>query len=169
MSRVEVFFDYTCPFSHRGIGYLEQLLPHYPNVELIWHPIEAHPKNEEPEKRPWVNLAVQTALCVRDLDVPQLLFHNRMYEAYFDENLDIEDIEVLATIAHEVGADKTVVLEALQSGKYEQAGLEANDYAYEQKEVWALPTFVAQTVRLDSKPGVGVTKEQVRELLEKSK
>jgi hypothetical protein len=45
--------------------------------------------------------------------------------------------------------------------------LDANDYAYEQKGVWAVPTFVCGDIRLDAVGGVGITKQQLDDFLKK--
>jgi len=165
MSKIEVFFDHTCPYCHRGLDYLWELLPKYPNANIVWCPVEAHPKDEEPEHRPWQNLAVQASLCVRDLGANEVAFHKRLYKAHFEDNLSVEDVAVLAKCAEEIGADRGKVEAALKEGKYEKQQLAANDYAYEQKDVWAVPTFVGEDTRLDSVAGVGVTRAQVEKLL----
>jgi len=165
MPKIEVFFDHTCPYCNRGLGYLWELLPKYPEVNIAWCPVEAHPKNEEPEHRPWQNLAVQASLCVRDLGVDEEEFHKRLYRAYCEEKLSVEDIAVLAKCAEEIGADRSKVETALKEAKYEKQQLAANDYAYEQKNVWAVPTFVGESSRLDAMAGIGVTKAQVEKLL----
>ncbi|MCL2280065.1 MAG: DsbA family protein [Oscillospiraceae bacterium] len=165
MPKIEVFFDHTCPYCDRGLSYLWELLPKYQGVDIVWCPVEAHPKNEEPEHRPWQNLAVQASLCVRDLGADEVAYHKRLFKAYFEEKLSVEDTAVLAKCAEEIGADRSKVEAALKDAKYEKQQLAANDYAYEQKDVWAVPTFVGETTRLDSVAGIGVTKAQVEKLL----
>lgn len=165
MQKIEVFFDHTCPYCYRGHDYLLELLPSYPTANIVWCPVEAHPKNEEPEHRPWQNLAVQASLCVRDLGVDEVAYHERLYKAHFEDNLSVEDIAVLADCAEEIGADRSKVEAALKEAKYEKQQLAANDYAYEEKGVWAVPTFVGETARLDAVGGIGVTKDQVEKLL----
>jgi len=166
MQKIEVFFDHTCPYCHRGLGYLWEFLPSFKDIDIVWCPVEAHPKNEEPAHRPWQNLAVQASLCVRDLGADEETFHKRLFKAYFEEKQSVEDIAVLAKCAEEIGADRAKVESALKEAKFENEQLKANDYAYEEKEVWAVPTYVGETERLAAIGGIGVTKAQVKKLLE---
>jgi len=40
--KLEVFFDYACPYCQQGHESLLELLPQYPQVEIVWYPCEAH-------------------------------------------------------------------------------------------------------------------------------
>ena len=150
------------------MDYLSELLPKYPNAEILWKPVEAHPRNEEPDRRPYVDLLVQGCLYIQETGGDVLLFTQRIFKAHFEENSNVEDVSVLVKCAAESGvADVTAFETALKNGKYEKAMLAANDYAYEQKGVWAVPTFVCGDIRLDSVCGVGITKQQLDEFFEK--
>jgi len=148
------------------LEYLSELLPKYPEVEIIWKPVEAHPRNEEPDHRPYVDLIVQGCLYIQETGGDEYTFTQRVFSAHFEEDLDVEDISVLVKCAidSEV-ADITAFEAALTDAKYEKAMLDANDYAYEQKGVWAVPTFVCGDIRLDSVGGVGITKRQLDKFL----
>ena len=56
-------------------------------------------------------------------------------------------------------------LVALHSGKYEKAVVDANDYAYEQSGVWIVPAYRIGGKKLDSIEDIGVTKNQLAELM----
>jgi predicted DsbA family dithiol-disulfide isomerase len=159
--KIEMFFDHTCPFCYRGHNYLMGLLPKYPDVQILWRPIEAHPKIEEPEHKPYEDLAVQGALFVRDMGGDELAYHERVYRAIFEEHLKADDISVLTRCAGEIGAETAAFEAALRSAKYEKVQREANDYAYEINKVWCVPSFVCGDKRLDAIGGVGVTPEQL--------
>ena len=161
MPKIEMFFDHTCPYCHRGHKILMELLPKYPAAAIEWRPVEAHPKTEEPDHKPYADLAVQGSLFVRGAGLDELAYHERVYRAYFDERRAPDDIAVLAQCAGEIGADPAAFADALRSGQYQKAQREANDYAYGQNSVWAVPTFVCGEKRLDAKEGVGVTREQL--------
>ena len=165
MAQVEMFFDHTCPYCLRGFKYLLELLPKYPNVEILWRPVEAHPKIEEPEHLPYQDLAVQGALFIREAGGDERAYNERIFKAYFEEKLAPDDIAVLTKCAVEIGTDGAAFEAALRSGSFEKAGHAANDYAYEEKNVWAVPTFVCGEKRLDAVPGVGVTSDQLEALL----
>ena len=141
-------------------------MPKYPDVEIVWKPVEAHPRNEEPDHRPYVDLIVQGCLYIQDTGGDEYVFTQRVYKAHFEENLNVEDVSVLVKCAIESGVtDITVFEKALTDAKYEKAMLDANDYAYEQKGVWAVPTFVCGDIRLDAVGGVGITKQQLNKFL----
>ena len=148
--------------------YLSELLPKYPSIEILWKPIEAHPRHEEPDHRPYVDLIVQGCLYIQETGGDELAFTNRVYKAHFDEGLNVEDISVLEKCAAESGvADVDAFKTALSNAKYEKAMLDANDYAYERKGVWAVPTFVCGDIRLDAVGGIGITKRQLEKFFKK--
>ena len=165
MGKMDVFVDVSCPYCLHGYNYLMKLLPKYPGATLEWRVVEAHPRNEEPEHRPYVDLAVQSALIVKELGLDECKYVGYLLDAIFSEKADIEDIGVLAAKAEKAGADPAAVREALASGRYAKAGLEANDYAFEQNGVWAVPTFVCGSKRLDAAEGIGITEDQLDKLL----
>ena len=133
-------------------------------MEILWKPVEAHPRHEEPDHRPYVDLIVQGCLYIQETGGDELAFTNRVYKAHFEEKLNVEDISILVKCAEESGvADISAFKTALENATYEKAMLDANDYAYEQKGVWAVPTFVCGDVRLDAVGGVGITKQQLDE------
>jgi predicted DsbA family dithiol-disulfide isomerase len=165
MAKVELFFDNTCPYCYRGHSYLKELLPSYPKAEVVFCPVEAHPRVEEPEHRPYVDKAVQGAFYVREHGGDEVAFYDAVFDANFEQHRDVEDPAVLADCAAAAGVGKEGFLAALESGAYAKAQAAANDHAYEDCKVWAVPTYVSAAGRLDAVGGVGVTKEQVRDIL----
>jgi len=150
------------------LEYLSELLPKYPNVEILWKPVEAHPRNEEPDHRPYVDLIVQACLYIQETGGDEYAFTQRIFKAHFEEDLNVEDVSVLVKCAAESGVEDITAFEtALISAKYKKAMLDANDYAYEQKGVWAVPTFVCGDIRLDAIGGIGITKHQLNRFLKK--
>jgi len=150
------------------LDYLAEILPKYPNAEILWRPIEAHPRHEEPDHRPYVDLIVQGCLYIQETGGDVLAFTLRVYKAHFEEDLNVEDTSVLVKCAAESGvADVAAFKDALANATFEKAMLDANDYAYEQKGVWAVPTFVCGDIRLDAVGGVGITKQQLDEFFKK--
>ena len=166
MADFEMFFDHTCPYCYRGHAYLKELLPKYPKAKIVWRPVEAHPKVEEPEHKPYEDLAVMGAFFVREQNADlELAYHERVYKAKFVEGRAVDNISVLAQCAEEIGVDASDFEAALRGGKYADMLREANDHAYEEQRIWAVPSFVCGEKRLDAVPGVGVTKEQIDRLL----
>ena len=166
MADFELFFDHTCPYCYRGHGYLKELLVKYPGVKVAWRPVEAHPKIEEPDHKPYEDLAVQGAFFIREHNPElELAYHERIYKANFEEHKKVDDVKILAQCAAELGADAAAFETALTNGTYEKALRAANDHAYEEQKVWAVPSYVCGDKRLDAVPGVGVTKEQIEALI----
>ena len=166
MADFELFFDHTCPYCYRGHGYLKELLARYPGVKVAWRPVEAHPKVEEPEHKPYEDLAVQGAFFVRAHNPElELAYHERIYKANFEEHKAVDDVAVLAKCAAELGVDAAAFEAALRNGTYAKALAEANDHAYEEQKIWAVPSYVCGEKRLDAVPGVGVTKDQIEALI----
>jgi len=166
MADFELFFDHTCPYCLRAHKYLKDLLPNFPNAVIAWRPVEAHPKVEEPEHKPYEDLAVQGAFFVREHNPDlELAYHERVYKAHFDDRKAVDNVAVLKQCAADIGADADAFEAALTGGVYVKALQEANDHAYETQKVWAVPSYVCGDKRLDSKPGVGVTFDQLQSLL----
>ena len=163
MRKLEVFFDYSCPFCLKGHEYLKELLPRYTDIEIVWRPCEAHPRPE--------NYGLHSDLCIQGMfyaleqDADIWDYHKRMYDAALIEHLNIEDPEAVAAAVLGM-LDTDAFLKVLQSDKYEKAVTDSNDYAYEQSSVWAIPSYRMEGRKLDSELGVGITKEQLAAFLE---
>ena len=155
---LEVFFDYACPYCLIGHNYLKELLPEYPDVDVIWKPCEAHPRPER--------YGLHSDLCIQGMyyaieqGVDVWEYHERMYKAAIQDRVNIENPEVVAGRVQGL-LDPDAFLKALNSGRYEKAVTEGNDYAYERSGVWAVPAYRMNSRKLDSVEDVGVTKEQL--------
>jgi len=162
MRKMEVFFDYSCPYCLTGHEYLVDLLPKYPDVEIIWKPCEAHPRPEEHGLHS--DVCIQALFYALDNDVDVWEFHDRMYKAAVKDHVNIEDPGVIANLFTGL-PDTADLLETLKSNKYEQSVLDYNDYAYEESDVWVVPAFRMDGKKLDSIGGVGITKAQLDKFL----
>ena len=162
MRKLEVFFDYACPYCLKGHEYLMELLPKHTDIEVIWRACEAHPRPEVYGK--YSDLCVQGLLYALDQGVELLEFHERMYRAALKDKVDIENPTALADCFKGL-LDPAAFRNALMSGKYKQAVLDANDYAYEKSGVWYVPSYRMDTRKLDAAGGVGVTKAQLADFL----
>ncbi|GAB3540284.1 DsbA family protein [Pontibacter brevis] len=69
-------------------------------------------------------------------------YTHRMFTAFFQEEQDLGDIEILTRLAKEVGLDEEEFRAAVESGKYKKAHLKALRHAYEEVGVTAVPTFI---------------------------
>ncbi|MFD0589458.1 DsbA family protein [Paenibacillus sp. GCM10027627] len=69
-------------------------------------------------------------------------YNKRMYEAFFLESKNIGDIDVLTTLAGEVGLDEAAYREALVNRTYRDKHREALNYAYHVANINSAPTFI---------------------------
>ena len=166
MSKLEVFFDYACPFCLRGHRYLAELHPLYPNIEIVWRPCEAHPRPER--YGPHSDLCIQGMFFALDYGADLWAYHDRMFKAALTDRADIEDIQVLTDSVQGV-LDADAFREALESGRYAPVQRESNGYAYDQSGVWAVPSYRMDGKKLDSVENVGVTKEQFARFMDAAK
>ena len=162
MRKMEMFFDYACPYCLTGHEYLLEVLPNHPDVEVIWCPCEAHPRPEEYDR--YSDLCVEGLLYALDKNVDIMEFHMRMYLAACKDGVNIEDPDALSKVFEGL-LDPIDMAEALKSRKYEKAVLAANDYAYEENDVWVVPAFRMDGKKLDAEGGVGITKKQLEDYL----
>lgn len=92
-------------------------------------------------------------------------YNNRMYEAYFMDELNIEDMDVLCHIAREVGLDGDEFRKALENGSYAQKQAQCNAYARNVLQVKAVPTIFIEGTKVE---GGIYTKEGFEEIIEKA-
>ena len=162
MSKLEVFFDYACPYCLKGHEYLEEVIKLYPSVEIVWCPCEAHPRPET--YGPHSDLCIQGMFYAKEKGVDLWDYHILMYKAALEDKIDIESVDALAEAVRGL-LDPDEFRTVIQSGRFAQDVLNANDYAYEQSGVWAVPAYRMNGKKLDSAEGIGVTKEQLKGFL----
>jgi predicted DsbA family dithiol-disulfide isomerase len=169
MTKVQVFYDYECPYCKRGYEDLLEALPFFPEIEIEWRPIEAHPRPES--SRPHTDLCIQAFYAAQDLEAAMDAFHRALFQAAAVEGQNVENSGVLAKALKGI-VDETKLLEILRSGKYASKVKDNNDLAYEKNEVWYVPAFRVPegkaALRLDAKGGVGVSLGEIKRFLEKA-
>ncbi|GGE55033.1 DsbA family oxidoreductase [Priestia taiwanensis] len=69
-------------------------------------------------------------------------FYERVFTAFFQEEQNIEEIDVLTKLAEEVGLQAEAFKEALVTRKYKDVQAAALKHAYEEARITAVPTFV---------------------------
>jgi predicted DsbA family dithiol-disulfide isomerase len=162
MAVMQVFFDYECPFCKIGYEYLLKQIDDYPDIEIEWCPIEAHPLPED--HPPHTYLACQTFYIAKELGADMPAFHAAMYQAIAIERQNVEDPEVLCRLLKDI-VDTDKLRTILDSGKYAKQIDENNDLAYEKSGVWFIPAFRMDGRKLDAKGGVGITLDELHNFL----
>jgi predicted DsbA family dithiol-disulfide isomerase len=69
-------------------------------------------------------------------------YTHRIFTAFFRESQDIGDVDVLTTIAEEIGLDTVGFRTALQEGKYAEMHQVLLKQAYEEVQITAVPSFL---------------------------
>lgn len=69
-------------------------------------------------------------------------YNHRMFTAFFQEERDIGQIEVLTGLAEEIGLNASEFRHVLEKRKYREVHQEALRHAYEEINIQAVPTFV---------------------------
>jgi predicted DsbA family dithiol-disulfide isomerase len=164
MSKLEVFFDYGCPHCLRGHEYLTELLPRFPDLEIEWRPCEAHPRPEQHGRHS--DLCARGMYIARELGSDLMEYHQRMYHAALTNQADIEDIRVIAEVTDGL-LDGDKLRAALSGGKYERELLENNRLVWDEYECPAVPSYRMEGNLLKSQLGVGVSKGQLEDFIER--
>jgi predicted DsbA family dithiol-disulfide isomerase len=162
MAVMQVFFDYECPYCKTGYEYLLEQIGDYPDIEIEWRPIEAHPLPED--HPPHTDLACESFYIAQELGADMGAFHAVMYQAISIERQNVEDPEVLCEILKDI-VDTDKFRDILASKKYTAQIQENNDLAYEKSEVWYVPAFRMNGKKLDAKGGIGIRPEELRSFL----
>jgi len=167
--RVEVFFDYYCPYCYKGHGYLKDLIQYYSKVEIAWKPCESHPR---PERRtPHSDLAIQGMYFMMENGGDLWEYHDCIYAAMFEQHLDIGSVEVLVACIEKMNCIKEKHIEvaafkaALNNKTYELVQHQGNRYAWEDQALDAVPSYIAGGRRLLSRDGVMVSKKELERFL----
>lgn len=92
-------------------------------------------------------------------------YNDRMYEAYFMEEQDIGDLDVLCSIAGELGLDRAAFREALENGTYAEKQARCADYARDELKIKAVPTIFIGDTRVE---GGVYTKEGFEKLIDEA-
>jgi predicted DsbA family dithiol-disulfide isomerase len=69
--------------------------------------------------------------------------HQRLFQAYFTDNLDLADHGVLARLAADAGLDPDLAAEALATGAYGDE-VRADEHRAGEMDIHAVPTFVIE-------------------------
>lgn len=158
MDQLKVFFDYACPYCFKAHGYLAELHLKYPQIEILWHPCEAHPRPDR--YGPHSDLCIQGLFFARDHGADLWAYHDRMYQAVWKARANIENVRSLSEVVQGL-LDPEAFRKSLERGTYANALREANRYAYDLSGVWAVPAYRMNGQKLNAVEDVGVTKEQL--------
>ena len=163
MKQLEVYFDYHCPHCYKGHQNLKQLLPHHPDVQILWQPCEAHPR---PEVRDlYTDVATMGMYCVRDCGGDVDRYNDLVYEAHVQKKQRSDDPDVLTAIALTCGADEKTFRAALTDKGYADEVYQANIRAWMTHGWEAVPSYICEGKKIGSRGGVAVPLEDLDQFL----
>lgn len=161
--KLELFFDYACPYCYRGHKNLLELIEKYPELEIIWRPCEAHPRPEPASVHS--DLAIQGMYFIRDNQGDLWNYHRLAYEAVFEKRADISDPEFLASLAGQCGVDSAAFLKALKDSRYAAEVKDGNRYAWGENGLHAVPSYLSGSRFIGSRDGILVSKQELDRFL----
>lgn len=135
MKKLEVYFDYACPYCYKGLQELSSLLKKYPDTKVEYIPCEAHPRPEPAAIHSDLAAQVGCYLQERGLDIAK--YNDLVYHAHFVEKRRIDDPALLCEFASLCGADASDVSSSLKENVY------ANQVIANNKRVWETLAFDA--------------------------
>ena len=125
--KLEIFFDYACPYCYSGHHSLVQLFQLYPDISLEWIPCEAHPRPESYSVHS--DIAIQGMYVAKQEGGDLWKYHLAVYQALFDRHQDISNPDVLAHCAQICGLDRDRFFNQLELRPFTQTVLDNNIYA----------------------------------------
>ncbi|MEC0232174.1 DsbA family oxidoreductase [Paenibacillus alba] len=128
---IKVYSDYVCPFCLLAEAQLEQAAAER-DVIIDYMPFSP---------QPYTHLAFEGFQFAKEQGKGKA-YNSRMYTAFFQDNLDIGDIDVLTQLAEELGLDGAGFRSALEQRTYQEHHRQALQHAYQEANITAAPTFV---------------------------
>ncbi|MFL0361642.1 DsbA family protein [Pseudobacillus sp. 179-B 2D1 NHS] len=96
-------------------------------------------------------------------------YNDRMLRAFFQEEQDIGDIDVLTKVAGEIGLNESEYRTALERRTYKEAHQKALTHAYEEVNITAVPTFVIGNTTIGGIRSKETLEQVINEEIQKKK
>ena len=114
--------------------------------------------------RPYTRLAFEGSYYAREHGLYDA-YNDRMYTAYFSDEMDIGNLDVLCELAGEIGLDAADFRAALETGTYTERQKAAVAYAKNELDVHSVPTIFIGDTRVE---GGIYTKDGFEKLIQDS-
>lgn len=135
--RLEIFFDYTCPYCCKGLKELKELQKKYQDIIFDFYPCEAHPKPEI--VKVYSDLAAAVAYLLKDRGIDLNNYNDLIYSAYFDKHEDIGDINIISEYAKQFNLNDNDI--KLIYDKYLDIVKETNNLVWNELKFDAVPSY----------------------------
>jgi predicted DsbA family dithiol-disulfide isomerase len=140
MKKIEVFFDYNCPYCLKGHNSFVEFMQDKPEVEVVWHPCEIYERPQHYHGMMHTDICIQAMFFASQNGIDLWQFHEKMYNMIFNDDVNVENPNALVN-AFEGFLKTDELLQALESGKYSKELKEANHYAFKVTGVEIVPTY----------------------------
>jgi predicted DsbA family dithiol-disulfide isomerase len=150
VKKIEVFFDYNCPYCLKGHNQLVKFLRDSPETEIIWHPCEIY---ERPQNYPGMyhtDLYIQAMFFAERSGIDLWQFHEKMYDIIFSDGVNVEDITALINAFTDI-LDSDALRKAIEAGEFRNKLRKANHYAFKITGVEIVPTYRANGRKLQDR------------------
>lgn len=170
-AHIEFYFDFVCPLCFLATKPLREVIKEqkaeieWKPFELCPEPAQQMEQIEDFLERPWnqsiAPLAQQLHVEINMPDMPpvprthlahegfhfakkhgqEIAYVDAVFKAYWEEEKDISQIEVLAEIADSLHLDKEIFTRILKDRTFEQVHKDSLVHAYEDAHVTKVPTL----------------------------
>jgi len=170
-AHIEFYFDFVCPLCFLATKSLREVIKEqkaeieWKPFELCPEPAEQMEQIEDFLERPWnqliAPLAQQLHVEINMPDMPpvprthlahegfhfakkhgqEIAYVDAVFKAYWEEEKDISQIEVLAEIADSLHLDQEIFTRILKDRTFEQVHKDSLVHAYEDAHVTKVPTL----------------------------
>lgn len=162
--KIDVFYEFTCPFCYRGLEDFYAIVEGAKDVEVNFMPCETNPlPNYAPVHS---DKAAEIVYFLKSEGLDAKTFNDLVYEAHFEKKLRIDDENLLTEFAVSVGADADSVKDALSNGTYSDILKKNNELVWNELSLGAVPSYRLGDKLAASRAGVLVSAEDIKKLIE---
>ena len=137
--KLEIFYDYSCPYCYEGLNQLKGLIKNHPELELDFMPCEAHPRPEPAKIHS--DMAAQLAFFLKDKRIDLREYNDLVYKAHFEEKARIDDVKLLGALASECGVSAEEATAVLKENKYADKLSACNELVWSKLKADAVPGY----------------------------
>ena len=139
MKKLEVFFDFNCPYCLKGHEQLIEFMRDKAGLEIIWQPCEiSEYKNNLAGLQP--DISIQAMFFAMENNVDLWRFSQKVYDMKFTNKVNTADIEVFVAGLEGI-VDAEALRQALKNGKYADSVKKSNRFAFKDTGVDVVPTY----------------------------
>ena len=164
MTPLYFYYDYACPFCKKGYELLQEVMPSYPEFELVYVPCEANPRPSA-----WGNhsdLLAAGYYIAQKQGIDINAYHTLMFKAALVDRVNIEDAQVLKGVVAGLVDEDTFVRE-LEEGTYADQVKQNNHETWGVHHFQAVPSMRIGDRYLHAVPGYGIDRELLEGFLGK--